>query len=111
VSAATTPERTPEELWSAHLDAVENAARSIAQQAVDRRPPEPHDLVAPSLPAVPWPASLDERRREVMAVLAAATETVQQCRDDAARDLSALARPGIRSPHGYLDGRSLDLFG
>lgn len=102
---------TPEEEWGAYLDAVESSARAIARQAVDRRPPEAADLVAPPLPTAPWPESLDGRRREVMACLADATTTVQRCRDEAARTLGALARPATRSGHGYLDGGAVDLVG
>ena len=102
---------TPEEQWRAYLDAVEASARAIARQAVDRRPPDAYDLVAPSLPDGPWPASLEDRRREVMESLAAATATVQRCRDDAARALGALARPSGRHAHGYLDGGAVDVIG
>jgi hypothetical protein len=100
-----------EQQWSAYLDAIEASARSIARQAVDRRPPEPGDLVAPAQPSVPWPAALEARRREVMASLAAATATVQRCRDEAAHTLSALARPGGRAAHGYSDGAAVDVVG
>jgi hypothetical protein len=103
--------RTAEEQWGAYLDAVEASARAIARQAVDRRPPEAGDLVPPALPTVPWPASLDARRREVMESLTAATATVQRCRDDAARTLTALARPTGRHARGYLDGTAVDVLG
>jgi hypothetical protein len=102
---------TPEQEWAAYLDAVEASARNIARQAIDRGAPDAADLVPPPLPSVPWPASLEERRREVMAGLAAATVTVQRCRDDAARTLGALARPSGRHPHGYLDGGAVDVVG
>jgi hypothetical protein len=102
---------SPEEQWGAYLDAVEASARAIARQAVDRRPPEAGDLVPPSLPVAPWPVSLDARRGEVMESLAAATETVQRCRDDAARALAALPRPTGRHAHGYLDGGAVDVLG
>jgi hypothetical protein len=102
---------TAEAQWGAYLDAVEASAHAIARQAVDRRPPEAADLVPPSLPVAPWPASLDARRREVMDSLAAATATVQRCRDEAARTLTALARPTGRHAHGYLDGAAVDVVG
>ncbi|HYJ75297.1 MAG TPA: hypothetical protein VEV65_06830 [Kineosporiaceae bacterium] len=102
---------TPEEQWAAYLDAVEASARSIARQAVDRDVPEASELVPPSLPAAPWPASLDDRRREVMESLAAATATVQRCRDEAARTLTALARPTGRHAYGYRDGGAVDVVG
>jgi hypothetical protein len=102
---------TPEQEWSAYLDAVEASARTIARQAVDRCPPEPGDLLAPAQPGVPWPSSLEPRRREVMASLAAATATVQRCRDAAAQTLTALARPAVRAPHGYTDGATVDVVG
>jgi hypothetical protein len=102
---------SPEEQWGAYLDAVEASARAIARQAVDRRPPEAGDLVPPSLPVVPWPATLDARRGEVMESLAAATATVQACRDEAARALTALPRPTGRHAHGYLDGAAVDVLG
>jgi hypothetical protein len=98
-----------EEQWRAYLDAVEASARAIARQAVDRRTPEAAELVPPSLPAAPWPASLDARRHEVMESLAAATATVQRCRDEAASTLAALARPTGRHAHGYLDGAAVDV--
>jgi len=102
---------TPEEQWRAYLDAVEASARSIARQAVDRHPPEAAELVPPSLPAAPWPASLDDRRREVMESLTAATATVQHCRDEAAQALTALARPTGRHAYGYRDGAAVDIVG
>jgi hypothetical protein len=102
---------SPEQQWAAYLDAIEASARAIARQAVDRRPPEPGHLVPPALPAVPWPAGLEERRQEVMASLVAATATVQACRDDAAKALSGLPRPGNRRTAGYLDGSSVDVVG
>jgi hypothetical protein len=100
---------TPEQQWGAYLDAVEASARAIARQAVDRLAPEAADLVPPSLPAVPWPASLDARRRQVMDSLAAATATVQRCRDEAGRALAALGRPTGRHAYGYLDGAAVDV--
>jgi hypothetical protein len=102
---------SPEEQWGAYLDAVQASALAIARQAVDGRPPEAADLIPPSLPAVPWPTSLDARRGEVMEHLAAATATVQRCRDEAGRALTALARPAGRHAHGYLDGGAVDVLG
>ena len=46
-----------------------------------------------------------------MESLAAATATVQRCRDEAARTLTALARPTGRHAHGYLDGAAVDVLG
>jgi hypothetical protein len=102
---------TPEQQWSAYLDAVEASARSIARQAVDRCPPQAGDLVAPAQPTAPWPAALEPRRREVMASLASATATVQACRDEAGQTLTGLARPGGRALHGYTDGAAVDVVG
>jgi hypothetical protein len=107
MSADTDAER----LWGAYLDAVEAAAGAIARQAVDRRPPAAEDLTSPPLPGLPWPASLERRRREVLAALSVATSTVERCRNDTARTMGSLPSPAARSPQGYLDGGSLDVLG
>ena len=115
---------TPERLWAEWLDAVESAARRVEQQALvqdvpqhpgRRRPASRRPrLPTPALPmpTVPWPASLEPRRREVLATLAAATATVERRRDETAAALNRLAHaPSRRVASGYADGVALDVLG
>ncbi|MGZ4611896.1 MAG: hypothetical protein ACXV1K_01785 [Kineosporiaceae bacterium] len=99
---------TAEELWGAYLDAVEQAARAVERQAVETGNPV---LTPLPQPQAAWPAALEPRRREVLATLAAAEETVRRCRDDTATALAALRRPTVRLRAGYGDGERLDVLG
>jgi hypothetical protein len=64
------------------------------------------------MPTAPWPPSLEPRRREVMAALAAATATVERCRDETTATLNRLAHaPSRRVTSGYADGAALDVVG
>jgi hypothetical protein len=97
-----------EALWAAYLDAVELAARDVERQAVEHGVP----VLAPlPQPAVPWPPALEARRREVLAALAAAQETVRSRRDQTGAALAALPRRGVRFPGGYADGEHLNVVG
>ena len=101
-----------ERVWAEWLDAVESAARSVEQQALLRDVPQQLVEAMPALPmpAAPWPASLEPRRREVLAALSAATATVERRRDETAAALSRLAHPPTRPARtGYTDGASLDV--
>jgi len=98
---------SPEELWGAYLDALEQAARDVERQAVDSGTPT---VSALSRPGAPWPAALEPRRREVLATLASAEATLRRCRDHAAAALAALPRP-VRTRAGYGDGEHLDVLG
>jgi hypothetical protein len=112
------PERNPERVWAEWLDAVESAARSVEQQALVREVPQqalstPMDAM-PGLPMprVPWPASLEPRRREVLATLAAVTKTVERCRDETGAALSRLGHAPARPARaGYADGAAVDVLG
>ena len=64
------------------------------------------------MPTVPWPTSLEPRRREVLATLADATRTVERRRDETAAALNRLAHaPSRRVAAGYADGVALDVLG
>ena len=120
---------TPERLWAEWLDSVESAARRVEQQALVQDVPQHPVAAMPALPApalpasalpasalpmptVPWPASLEPRRREVLATLAAATATVERRRDETAAALNRLAHaPSRRVAPGYADGVALDVLG
>ena len=115
---------TPERLWAEWLDSVESAARRVEQQALVQDVPQHPGAAMPALPApalpasalpmptVPWPASLEPRRREVLATLAAATATVERRRDETAAALNRLAHaPSRRVAPGYADGVALDVLG
>lgn len=101
---------SPEGVWSRWLDAVEAAARDVERGALVRDTPR-LELEPLPMPAVPWPASLERRRRQVLATLASATQTVERCRDEAGAALAGLARPQPRATPGYTDGASLDVVG
>ena len=76
--------------------------------------PQQHALGMPDLPMppTPWPPSLEARRREVLATLAAATESVERRRDETAAALSRLAHPASRRvTSAYADGAALDVVG
>jgi hypothetical protein len=101
---------SPERAWTQWLDAVESAARSLEQQALDGEVRQ--DAPALPMPRVPWPASLEARRREVLATLAAATQTLERCRDETAASLSRLAHaPARPARRGYTDGAAVDVLG
>ena len=103
-----------ERVWADWLDAVESAARSVEQQALLRDVPQQHALGMPDLPMprTPWPPSLEARRREVLASLAAATGTLERRRDETAAALSRLAHPASRRvTSAYADGAALDVVG
>jgi hypothetical protein len=106
-----------ERVWAEWLDAVESAARSVEQQAIARDVPQQPALPMPAMPALPmpgapWPRSLEARRREVLATLAAATETVERRRDETAAALRRLAHaPSRPVTAGYADGVALDVVG
>jgi hypothetical protein len=110
---------SPERAWTEWLDAVESAARCLEQQALVREVPQQRApstpevaTTTPAMPAVPWPASLEARRREVLAALAAATETLERCRDETAAALRGLAHAPARAARtGYTDGTALDVLG
>jgi hypothetical protein len=105
---------TAERAWAEWLDAVETAARSVEQQALVRDVPQQLVEALPTLPmpATPWPASLEARRREVLATLAAATETVERRRDETGATLSRLAHAPTRTARtSYTDGAALDVLG
>jgi hypothetical protein len=98
-----------ERVWSAWLDTVETAARAVEQQALDREAPE---LAVLPMPGVPWPAALEGRRREVLAALAAATATVERCRDETGAALARLAHAPTRpTVADYTEGSALDVLG
>ena len=118
----------PERVWTEWLDAVQSAARCIEQQALVREVPQQHVPSTPGvattgvattalpmtlpMPTVPWPASLEARRREVLATLAVATETLERCRDETATALRRLAHAPARAARtGYTDGTALDVLG
>jgi hypothetical protein len=108
------PGSTTERAWAEWLDAVEAAARSVEQQALVRDVPQQLVEAMPTLPmpATPWPASLEARRREVLATLAAATATVERRRDETGAALRRLAhQPSRPVAAGYADGASLDVLG
>jgi hypothetical protein len=96
------------QLWAAYLDAVEEAARCVERQVLGRQQPV---LTQLPQPAAPWPAALETRRREVLAILASATATVERCRAETGAALAALARPPARPVAGYTDGAALDVLG
>ena len=103
-----------ERMWAEWLDAVESAARSVEQQALLRDVPQQHALGMPDLPMppTPWPPSLEARRRDVLATLAAATESVERRRDETAATLSRLAHAPARPARtGYTDGAAVDVLG
>jgi hypothetical protein len=109
---------TAESAWAQWLDAVESAARTleqrVEQQAPGREVAPEHALAMPALPMpqAPWPASLEARRLEVLATLAAATETAERRRDETAAALSRLGRAPARPARtGYTDGAALDVLG
>ena len=100
---------SPERVWSQWLDDVEAAARAVERQALDRDVPA---LQALPMPQLPWPASLEARRREVLATLAAATSTVERCRDETGAELGRLAHAPVRpAAASYADGGTLDILG
>jgi hypothetical protein len=100
---------SPERVWSQWLDDVEASARAVEQQALDRDLPALQPLPMPQLP---WPASLEARRREVLATLTAATTTVERCRDETGTELGRLAHaPARPAAYGYADGGTLDVLG
>jgi hypothetical protein len=100
---------SPERVWSQWLDEVEAAARAVERQALERDVPELQPL---PMPAVPWPPALEPRRRQVLATLAAATATVERCRDETATELGRLAHaPARPAATGYTDGATLDVVG
>jgi hypothetical protein len=102
-----------ERVWTEWLDAVESAARSVEQQALAHDVGPQLALAMPPLPMprVPWPTSLDARRREVLATLAAATETLERCRDETGATLRRLAHAPVRARTGYTDGTAVDVLG
>ena len=109
-----------ERVWAEWQDAVESAARSLEEQALVRDVPQQQPLAttpreataAPPMPGEPWPASLERRRVEVLATLAAATATLERCRDETAATLSRLAHaPARPAPTGYTDGAAVDVLG
>jgi hypothetical protein len=105
---------SPERAWSEWLDAVESAARTVEQQALAREvPQQPAGAMSTvAMPGAPWPPSLEARRREVLATLAAATETVERCRDETGAALKRLAHaPARPAPTGYADGTAVDVLG
>jgi hypothetical protein len=109
---------TAEMAWVQWLDAVESAARTLEQRAEQQAPGgdvgSEHALAMPALPMprAPWPTSLEARRREVLAALAAATETLERRRDETAAALSRLGRAPARPARtGYTDGAALDVLG
>ena len=103
---------SPEHVWSQWLDDVEAAARAVERQALDRDLPA---LQAPPMqqpmPRLPWPASLEARRREVLATVAAVTTTVERCRDETGAELGRLAPAPARTYGAYSDGATLDVLG
>ena len=104
-----TSDHTSLAAWSVWLDAVEAAARRVEQQAFEHGVPQ---LVPLPMPDLPWPASLEGRRREVLGVLAAATTNVERCRDEAGSALRGLPTAGPRAGgRGYTDGSTLDVLG
>jgi hypothetical protein len=113
---------SPERVWAEWLDAVESAARGVEQQALVRNAPQQQAAAMPAastlempalpMPTVPWPPSLESRRREVLATLAAATRTVERRRNETAAALNRLAHaPSRRVASGYADGVALDVVG
>ena len=109
-----------ERVWAQWLDAVESAARRVEQQALVREVPQQDPLstsavatVPLPMPRAPWPPSLEARRREVLATLAAATETLEGCRDATAAALGRLAHAPVRpsARPGYTDGAAVDVLG
>ena len=100
---------SPERVWSRWLDEVEAAARAVERQALDRGVPALEPL---PMPALPWPPSLEGRRRQVLATLAEATATVERCRDETGAELGRLAHaPARPATTGYGDGATLDVLG
>ena len=99
---------TAMEQWSAYLDAVESAAGPSS----GRSRPAGFDPVAlaAALPAalprpdLPWPAALEDRRRQVLERLAVVTRRVERRRDGAAAALGRSGGPGRRLTTGYTDG-------
>jgi hypothetical protein len=93
------------QLWSAYLDAVEDAARAVEEQTQRHGAP-----VLPPLkrPDTPWPAALEPRRRDVLATLASVQATVEDRRDRTAAALASLPRRMGRGV-GYGDGERLDV--
>jgi hypothetical protein len=113
-----------ERAWAEWLDAVESAAHVVEQQALVRDLPQQPASSMPGeamptlpmstlpMPTAPWPASLEARRREVLATLAAATETVERCRTETAAALNRLAHaPARLARSGYADGAAVDVLG
>lgn len=99
----------PVAAWAAWLDAVESGARAAAAQAADSG--EPQVTVLP-MPDLPWPATLEARRREVLVTLAAATTAIERRADETAFELHRLAHPQARpAATGYADGGTLDILG
>src|SRR3954447_25854368 len=102
--------------WSAYLDAVESAARAVERQVLDPAGFDPAALAAAlpgalPRPDVPWPAALEDRRRQVLERLAVVTRGVERRRDSAAAARGSLGRVRPATTTGYTDGGTLDVLG
>jgi hypothetical protein len=107
---------TAMEQWSAYLDAVESAAGAVERQVLDPAGFDPVALAAAlpgalPRPDLPWPAALEDRRRQVLERLAVVTRGVERRRDCAAATLGSLGRARPTATTGYTDGGTLDVLG
>lgn len=97
------------EAWTTYLTAVRIAAEAVRDRVDDARPPRWPDLVHPRLP---YPAGLEDLRRQVLESLATATDATQERRDAIAADIAAMHPPraATSARTGSL-GNALDIMG